>query len=268
MGRMRFGLIGYPLEHSLSPAMHNRALKEVGLSGEYLLLPTPKEALPHRMAQVREEFSGVNVTVPHKEAVLAFLDGLSPEAASIGAVNTIVNEGGRLIGYNTDAPGFLRGVKEAGLLLEPALVLGAGGAGRAVAYALKGEGVSVYIWNRTPERARALAQEMGLKEAPLEFARRARLIVNATRVGLMDKEATPLPAHLLPEEGGVVDLVYRPLWTRLLLEAKARGLKVQHGLYMLVYQGALAFELWTGKKAPVLAMFQAACQALSEAPCP
>ena len=265
---MRLGLIGYPLEHSLSPAMHGRALKEVGLSMEYLLLPTPKEALPQRMAEVREEFLGVNVTVPHKEAVLAFLDGLSPEAASIGAVNTILNEDGRLIGYNTDAPGFLRGLKEAGLLLEPALVLGAGGAGRAVAYALKGEGVSVYIWNRTPERARALAQEMGLKEAPLEFARQARLIVNATRVGLMDPEATPLPAHLFPEEGGVVDLVYRPLWTRLLLEAKARGLKVQHGLYMLVYQGALAFELWTGKKAPVLAMFQAACRELSETPCP
>ncbi len=248
--------------------MHARALKEVGLLGEYLLLPTPPEALPVRMAEVRGGFLGVNVTVPHKEAVLPFLDGLSPEAQAIRAVNTVVNEKGRLIGHNTDAPGFLKGLKEAGLLLEPALVLGAGGAGRAVAYALSREGVSVYVWNRTPERARALAEEMGLKSVPLEFARKARLIVNATRVGLMDPEATPLPPGLFPEEGGVVDLVYRPLWTRLLREARARGLKVQHGLYMLVYQGALAFELWTRKEAPVLAMFQAVCEEVADSPCP
>ncbi|KIX84513.1 shikimate dehydrogenase [Thermus filiformis] len=265
---MRLGLIGYPLDHSLSPAMHNRALREVGLLGEYLLLPTPPEALAGRMAEVRAGFWGVNVTVPHKEAVLPYLDGLSPEARAIGAVNTIVREGEKLIGHNTDAPGFLRGLEEAGLLFEPALVLGAGGAGRAVAYALKGRGLDVYVWNRTPGRARALAEEMGLREAPLEFAREARLLVNATRVGLMDPEATPLPPDLLPREGGVVDLVYRPLWTRLLREARARGLRVQHGLYMLVYQGALAFRLWTGREAPVAAMFQAACEALSEPICP
>ncbi|MGQ9510320.1 MAG: shikimate dehydrogenase [Thermaceae bacterium] len=265
---MRLGLIGYPLEHSLSPAIHHRALEELGLRGEYLLLPTPPSHLPHRMAEVRQGFRGVNVTIPHKEAVLAFLDGLSAEASAIRAVNTVVREGERLIGYNTDAEGFLGGLKEAGLLGEPALVLGAGGAARAVAYALKREGVGVYIWNRTEARAQALAEEMGLKVAPLEFARKARLIVNATRVGLMDPEATPLPFDLLPEEGAVVDLVYRPLWTRLLREAQTKGLRVQHGLHMLVRQGALALELWTGSKPPLSSMFAAACRELDETPCP
>ena len=128
----------------------------------------------------------------------------------------------------------------------PALVLGAGGAGRAVAFALREAGLEVWVWNRTPQRALALAEEFGLRAVPLEKAREARLLVNATRVGLEDHSASPLPAELFPEEGAAVDLVYRPLWTRFLREANAKGLKVQTGLPMLAWQGALAFRLWTG----------------------
>jgi shikimate 5-dehydrogenase len=146
-------------------------------------------------------------------------------------------------------------------LLDPR-VLGAGGAGRAVAFALKGAGLEVWVWNRTPERALALARELGLEAVPLERARAARLLVNATRVGLEDPTATPLPAELFPEEGAAVDLVYRPLWTRFLREAKEKGLRVQTGLPMLAWQGALAFRIWTGLLPDPLGMERAALRAL------
>ena len=139
---------------------------------------------------------------------------------------------------------------------------GAGGAGRAVAFALREAGLEVWVWNRTPQRALALAEEFGLRAVPLEKAREARLLVNATRVGLEDPSASPLPAELLPEEGAVVDLVYRPLWTRFLREAQERGLKVQTGLPMLAWQGALAFRLWTGLLPDPSGMEEAARRAL------
>ncbi len=260
---LRFALLGQPVAHSLSPAMHAFALESLGLRGSYEALETPLSELSARLEAVRRGFRGVNLTLPLKEAALGLLDWVSPEARAMGAVNTVLQVEGRLFGFNTDAPGFLEALKAGGIPLEgPALVLGAGGAGRAVAFALKGAGLEVWVWNRTPERALALARELGLEAVPLERARAARLLVNATRVGLEDPTATPLPAELFPEEGAAVDLVYRPLWTRFLREAKEKGLRVQTGLPMLAWQGALAFRIWTGLLPDPLGMERAALRAL------
>ncbi|TBH21851.1 shikimate dehydrogenase [Thermus thermamylovorans] len=262
---LRLAVLGYPVTHSLSPAMHRFALERLGLRGSYEALETPLGALAERLSVVRWGYRGVNLTLPLKEAALSLLDWVSPEAQGIGAVNTVLAVEGRLFGFNTDAPGFLEALKAGGIPLEgPALVLGAGGAGRAVAWALKGAGVEVWVWNRTPGRAEALAEELGLKAVPLERAKVARLLVNATSVGLKDPSATPLPPDLLPEEGAAIDLVYRPLWTRFLREAQARGLVVQTGLPMLAWQGALAFRIWTGLLPDPRGMEEAARQALEE----
>lgn len=265
MGMLRFAVLGHPVAHSLSPAMHRRALEGLGLPGTYEAWDTPLEALRDRLEEVRRDYRGVNLTLPLKEAALSLLDWVAPEAQAIGAVNTVLSAEGKLLGFNTDAPGFLEALKAGGIpLAGPALVLGAGGAGRAVAWALKGAGVEVWVWNRTPERALALAGELGLKAVPLERAKEARLLVNATSVGLKDPDATPLPPELFPEEGAAVDLVYRPLWTRFLREAQARGLRVQTGLPMLAWQGALAFRIWTGLLPDPLRMEAAALEALGE----
>lgn len=261
---IRLGLIGFPLSHSLSPVMHQAALRELSLPGTYELLETPLELLSERLGQVRREFCGVNVTVPHKEHVIPHLDGLSPEARAIGAVNTVVNESGRLIGHNTDAAGFLRGLEEAGIEYrgKRVLILGAGGAARGIAFALKPHAAEIWIRNRTPIRAMELAEEFGLMFVPefsLEGAvRECDLLINTTSVGLKDPDTSPLPEGLLPQSGVVVDIVYNPPVTKLLRDAQARGLRTLGGLPMLVWQGALAFELWTGREPDVSVMYKAA----------
>ncbi len=179
----------------------------------------------------------------------------------IGAVNTIVNRGGRLTGYNTDAPGFYWALEGAGLTPGEALVLGAGGAARAIVYELVNRGWLVAVYNRTVERAQELVEQLGgwlvvgkkiekaVKETPL--------LINATSVGLNDPDASPLPEGVLPESGAVVDIVYEPIKTKLLRDAEAAGLQTLDGLQMLLGQGVLAFELWTGGPAPVEVMRQA-----------
>lgn len=248
--------------------MQEAALKAAGIAGSYRLLPTAPEFLRARVQEVRHDFAGVNVTIPHKESVVPYLDELSDEARAIGAVNTIVNRAGLLIGLNTDAPGFLKGLEEGGILYKRkrSLVLGAGGAGRAVAYALKKGGAKVLIHNRTSERAMRLAAELGvgvLSDMALAHAvRTCDLLVNTTSVGLTDPNASPLEAGLLPVHGAVVDIIYHPEVTKLLQDANAAGLQSLGGLPMLVWQGALAFELWTGVKPDVEAMYAAARAAL------
>ncbi|MGK0618325.1 shikimate dehydrogenase [Meiothermus cerbereus] len=267
---MKLGLIGFPVEHSLSPAMHEAALRAAGLEGTYLALETPPAFLRARLQEVRREFAGVNVTVPHKESVLDYLDEISPEARAIGAVNTIVCAQGRLIGHNTDALGFIAGLDEAGISYrnKKALVLGAGGAARAVAYALKEGGALVAVYNRTQSRAEALCNAMGLRlvTEPLLAAavHGCDLLINTTSAGLKDPSSSPLPPGLLPR-GVVVDIVYNPPTTRLLLEAQQAGLPTLGGLPMLVWQGALAFELWTGIKPDVQVMYKAAQARLQNA---
>jgi shikimate dehydrogenase len=279
-GARRVGLIGWPVEHSLSPAMHNAAFQALGFGWRYELLAVLPGQLGAALSDLKAgDFGGANVTVPHKSAVMAYLDGIDDAARSIGAVNTIAMQEERLIGYNTDAPGFVCALREAGL--EPsgrrALLLGAGGAARAIAYALAQAGCTVAIYNRTAMRAAELVhhmQDLGLcapvawvpGEAALGELDLARfdLLVNATTAGMWPNgEATPWPEALtLPSHWTVFDLVYNPLETRLLRQARQADARIIDGLGMLVWQGALAFELWTGQKPPADLMRAAALEAL------
>ncbi len=275
------GIFGYPLSHSLSPAFQQAAFDYYGLQARYLAWETPHEALADEVAKLRSgDFIGANVTIPHKESVMAMLDEIDPLAKSIGAVNTIVKSEGRLIGYNTDAQGFIRELREDGDF-EPAgrrvLLLGAGGAARAAAYALCQEGAaSIVIANRTPARAEALAAELNtdsvsvsaavLDSAALEDdALQSDLIVNSTSVGMRHggaEDQTPLSGGVIPHEALVVDMVYNPQNTVFLAAARSAGATALGGMPMLIYQGAAAFEMWTGKEAPIDAMFAAGNVAL------
>ena len=260
-GAVKLGIIGDPVEHSLSPLMHGAAMAALGIKGSYELLPTPAAGLAARMQEVRSGYQGVNVTVPHKRAVIEYLDTLDEKAAMIGAVNTVVNRGGRLIGYNTDASGFYWALETAGLTPGEALVLGAGGAARAIVYELVSRGWLVAVYNRTVEKAQELVERLGgwlVVEKKIEKAvKETPLLINATSVGLGDPDASPLPEGILPESGAVVDIVYEPRKTKLLRDAEAAGLQTLGGLEMLLGQGVLAFELWSGGPAPVEAMRRA-----------
>ncbi len=273
-GPLRLGVIGDPVGHSLSPALHGAALRALGLDATYVRWHTPAAELPARVASLRApDVLGANVTVPHKQAVMALLDTVSPLARRAGAVNTVVHRDGRLSGDNTDVAGFSLALTEAraDIAGRAALVLGAGGAARAVVLALEGLAVaSITVANRDPERARRLAADLaptpvrvvGTDATTLagEVAR-CSLLVNATAAGWHADE-TPLPLDLLDCLGGdavVYDLTYRD--TALLAAARARGLAAADGLGMLVHQGARALELWTGRLAPVAAMRAAAEQA-------
>jgi shikimate dehydrogenase len=273
-------LIGWPVEHSLSPAMHNAAFEALGLGWRYELLPVPPGQLGVALEGLRTgNFRGGNVTVPHKSAVMAFLDEIDDAARAIGAVNTITVQGRRWRGYNTDAAGFVRALREAGMDVagQRALLLGAGGTARAVAYALAGAGCAVAIHNRTASRAAELVrdlQHLGLgapvswvaDETDLEEPDLARfdLLVNATAAGMWpNSEVTPWPEALaMPSHWTVFDLVYNPLETHLLRQARQAGAKTIDGLGMLVWQGALAFELWTGQEPPADLMRATALKAL------
>jgi shikimate dehydrogenase len=256
------GVCGWPVAHSRSPQMQNAALTLSGLADwRYLRLPLPPEVFAETVrALPAAGFRGVNVTIPHKEAALELADRASAAARAIGAANTLTFEDGAIVADNTDAPGLL-----AALPVSPAgkrvLILGAGGAGRAAAWALKGAGAAdVAVWNRTPERAAALAWELGVRvAAPPE---RADIVINCTSVGLHDTGATfkalPLRADELDAGSLVVDMVYRAGGTLLLEAARTQGAGVVDGLDVLVAQGAASFERWTGLEAPREAMRAAA----------
>jgi shikimate dehydrogenase len=278
------GLIGYPVEHSLSPAMHNSAFAALSLNWCYVPLPVHPERLGEAVAGLRAlGFMGANVTAPHKEAVMFYLDEVTPEAQAIGAVNAIamssaVVREGRSVGYNTDWQGFLTALSEGGF--DPqgkrAVVLGAGGAARAVVYALAQAGAQVAVLNRTLARAESLVRDFSplfpsyLRSLPLtpqtleERTAEAHLLVNTTPVGMWPEvDRSPWPEDLaFPGHLTVFDLVYNPRQTKLLRKARAAGAKVIGGLGMLVHQGAVAFEIWAGKKAPVETMYEAASKAL------
>jgi shikimate dehydrogenase len=255
------GVCGWPVAHSRSPQMHNAALAAAGLDGwRYLRLPLPPELFEETVrALPAAGFRGVNVTIPHKHAALALADDVTVAAQAIGAANTLTFEGGRIHADNTDAPGLLAAIGEP-VAGRTALVLGAGGAGRAAAWALAAAGADVAVWNRTPERARALAADLGVRAVP--GSERADIVVNCTSVGLHDPEATfkalPLDADELGAGSLVVDMVYRAGETRLLEVARMRGARVVDGLEVLVAQGAASFERWTGMEAPRVAMRAAA----------
>lgn len=267
-----------PDKGTFSPAMHNAAFAALGLDFHYDVLPTPVDALELSLNHLRHaDVAGANVTIPHKEAVLPYLDSLSAEAKAIGAVNTIVNRAGKLHGYNTDAQGFMRGLAalyppsqlKMKLKTSKVLLLGAGGAARAILYALKeAETGHISIFNRTAGKAEALIKDLQLSKASVvdstAVAKGHDVIINTTPIGSSDSQPQQslIASEDLPSQGIVCDIIYRPAETLLLQKAKRKGLATQNGLPMLLQQGALAFEMWTGQEAPLEIMQRSLEQAL------
>ncbi len=265
-------LLGHPVGHSRSPALHTAAIEALGLDAAYLAFDVAPEALGAAVAGLRALGArGANVTVPHKQAVMPFLDAIEPGAAAIGAVNTIVRDGARLVGANTDAPGLVRSLADAGF--HPAgahvLVVGAGGAARAAAVGLAEAGAAhVTVAARRLDAAEALAGSLAVP-APVRAVElgalplgQVDLLVQATSatMGLDadDAFARALGLERLPDHATVIDLVYAPIETTVLRAARARGLRAVDGLGMLVWQAALAFERWLGVPPPIAAMRAAA----------
>jgi len=274
------GIIGDPIEHTMSPVMHNAAFKNKGVDCAYLAFRVKKEELGKAIEGMRAlNMRGLNITIPHKVAVIPFLDELDHLADKIGAVNTIVNNGGVLRGYNTDATGFLQALRERGI--EPkgksVVILGAGGASRAISFILAEKGSSLVILNRTWDKAKICTDRISQiftrevealelnKENLSRVLGKADILVNATSVGMRpDINETPVTSNLLKPGLVVFDIVYNPIKTRLQREAEAAGATVISGLDMLVWQGASAFEKWTGLKAPVELMKQEAIKLLEK----
>jgi len=273
-----YGVIGDPIRHSKSPIMMNRAFRECGINGIYTAFHIKGEQLGDFIAGVRAMgIRGVNVTIPHKLDVMPFLDEIDESARLIGAVNTIVNNDGHLVGYNTDGLGYVRSLKEEAepnLSGKRILIIGAGGATRGIVYALTKEGVaSVTIANRTLARAEELAEVFKGRadvraignEALQEACANADIVINTTSVGMFPHvDETPIDASWLREDAIASDLIYNPLTTRFLEGASAKGCRIHGGLGMFIYQGAFAFEYWTGVSAPVEAMRETVLEALGK----
>jgi shikimate dehydrogenase len=262
---IQLGLIGYPLGHSLSPKIHAAALKACGLDGTYSLFPIhpeDKQALQDLLTRVRAgEIHGLNVTIPHKQNVIKFMDELTPTAKAIGAVNTIYMRDDKLIGDNTDAPGFLSDLKRVSnssfSIPHSALVLGAGGSARAVVYALANDGWNVTIAARRIEQAQQLASsftnyQLQVADFSSFIIHHSSVLVNTTPLGMTPNiEVSPLSENTVVSKNTFVyDLVYNPRETKLVRDARAQGLNASTGLGMLIEQAALAFEKWTGHNPP------------------
>ena len=305
------GIIGYPVGHSVSPQMQQAALDHYKLDIKYEMWETAPDKLASFIEQLRQpQYLGANITVPHKGAMLQLVDELEALASAVGAVNTIVNRDGRLLGFNTDTGGFLQALNKDGEF-DPAekraVILGAGGVARAATFALSKAGIkSLTITDIDLDRAHRLKSDLAsslantqgkvprscydakdvtwidsltyklwpipdinvlsMDDPQFKTAISAcQLIVNCTPVGMKHsatENQSPLNARLIPQEALVYDVVYNPMETRLLAAAKVAGARTLNGLAMLVYQGAIAFELWTGREAPVNIMFEAAKKAL------
>ena len=262
----RVVLIGHPVAHSLSGAMQQAAFDDQGIDATYELWDRPPLGLAEAVGQLRgDDFLGANVTIPHKERIVPLVDRLTDEAHVTGAVNTITKEGKRLVGHNTDVPGFRVALDRlVGKQKMPrnAVVLGAGGGARAVVYGLITEGFQrIIVFNRHLHRAEGLVKHFGRSAAHMELKAmpwhesiieselaKTKVLVNATSIGLAGDQ-TPVPGEIIPPELLVLDLIYNR--TRFLREAEAAGSIVQDGELMLLHQGAAAFTLWTGKPAPL-----------------
>jgi shikimate dehydrogenase len=264
----RVVLIGHPVAHSLSGAMQQAAFDASGIPAVYELWDRAPAELADAIAELRtDEFLGANVTIPHKEKAAGLVDRLTEEAHATGAVNTITREGKRLVGHNTDVPGFrvaLDALVGKQRMPRAAVVLGSGGGARAVVHGLVTEGFQrIVVFNRHLHRAEALVRFFGRSAAHMELRAmpwhesiieaelaKSKVLVNATSVGLHDDE-TPVPGELIPPDLLVMDLIYNPARSRLLRDAAAAGCQVQNGELMLLHQGAAAFTLWTGQAAPL-----------------
>lgn len=276
------GLVGYPVSHSLSPIMQQAAFDAFHIEANYVLWETPQDQLAAKIASLRSSsMLGANITIPYKEDVLQMVDECDPFAARIGAINTIVNRNGRLYGYNTDAPGFITALIEfdaypfdcAG---KKVVILGTGGAARAAAMGLLGKDVcDVVLLGRTQVHLQNIIRHLSTFVVEIhrtthirgtlfgypgvrEILANTDLVVNATPIGLnMDDSKLLVDVDVLPSTALVMDMVFNPPLTPLLRTARAHGCQVLNGLSMLLYQGALAFELWTGRPAPIEVMQKA-----------
>ncbi len=271
-----YGIFGFPVKHSLSPLMQTAAFQHCGIDAVYVPFEVSPEKLEDGIKGVKAlNVKGINVTVPHKEKVCELVDYLSEDAEFLGAANTIKNENGVLTGYNTDAEGFLRSLLEEGINIEgkKVLMFGAGGAARAVGYALlKGGAKVVHLVNRNFQRAKEVGELLSkrgkvlvypLKENIVEsLVEDVEIIVNTTSVGMKESDPRLFEYSVIRKETVVVDIIYNPPITPLLKAAKEKGCKIVNGLGMLVHQGAIAFEIWTGKKAPVEVMKKVLKEAL------
>lgn len=283
----RAGVIGFPLSHSLSPKLHTRWLRELSMEGEYVKLEVPPEELKYAFQTLPSQgFVGWNVTIPHKEQALILVDEVEESARLIGAVNTVVVRAGKLIGRNTDAYGFMENLKQQSIsswgqvapkppasrlallgdpqtvsqfgdtsLLDNVMVLGAGGAARAVVYGLEQAGAKrITLINRTYARAKALEEELDVKaetwETMSELLPHTTLLVNTTSLGMQGQPPLNVPVAKLPADAVVADIVYKPLMTPLLSAAKARGLITVTGLGMLIHQAIPGFTAWFGRTPP------------------
>lgn len=255
------GVMGWPVKHSLSPRLHNYWLQQAGIDAVYLPLAVPPAGLAAAVqAMPQMGFVGANVTIPHKEQLIALVDRVDPVAAAIGAINTLVFGAEGSFGTNTDAYGFAENVRQAGheLAAGPALVLGAGGAARAVLAALQQAGCpQILLTNRSPERAQALAQAFGGAIELLDWTRwadalpRTKLLINTTACGLNGQDDFTVALNALPRGAAVNDLVYRPLQTGLLRAGVAADRLAIDGLGMLLYQAQASFRHWFGVTPPV-----------------
>lgn len=281
-GRTRVvAVFGYPVHHSLSPGMHNAAFQELGLDYVYVPFNVIPDNLENALEGVRAlGIVGVNLTIPHKERAVELLDSVSPEALPIGSVNTVHNVDGVLNGYSTDGEGFMRSLEAEGRSAtgSRAVVLGAGGSARAVTHALAAHGAQVSVVNRTASRAEALVEQLSgvlhggqgsVRAIALDGPEardavvKADLLVNCTSVGMHPNEdAQPVPSEWLHDRLFVYDLIYNPLKTRLVEAAEAAGARGANGVGMLVYQGAISFEIWTGRKPPTDVMRRAVLSGL------
>ena len=260
-----FGILGRPVSHSLSPAMHNAAFRHLGVNAVYAAFPVTD--LAQAVAGLRGlGIGGVSVTIPFKEEIIPLIDEMDPRAEAIGAVNTVVNRDGRLTGYNTDWLGAVAALRaKTDLKGQHVLILGAGGASRAIAFGIGHQGGKVTLTDIDAARAAALGRDLGAEVMSLDALEHcpATILVNATPVGMEpDIDGIPINPDLLGRFATVMDIVYQPLQTRLLREAENRGAGTIDGLQMLIHQATAQFELFTGQPAPAEVMARAAYQGL------
>lgn len=256
-----YGIFGHPVAHSLSPAMHNAAFRHWGIEACYV--PFDVSDIKAAMQAARTlRIRGISITVPHKIQIIPYLDHVDDTVQKIGAVNTVVNRDGALFGTNTDGIGAIRALSKGEPLTgKRIVVIGAGGAARAIGFGVQSVGGEVIIVNRTIERGRKLAEDLGCDFVPLDDITSVEtdILVNATTVGMHpDSGKSPAPSECLKPGMVVMDAVYSPLSTRLLKDAQKQGCVTINGLDMLIHQGAAQFEIWTGEKAPIEVMWKAA----------